>query len=412
MRPLLALITLAACTADSPDTETTTSELSRVIVVGDVVHYDFALRVGSGPNGTLHVHRIVRESSPGRPRRTTNAIMLMHGDFSSFQTNFMPEAAPGMAVWLAQRNIDVWGIDRRWVHAPAGDDADVSDFATMGVTEELDDIGIALAFARAVRAVTSGSADQMVLSGFSRGGMLAYYYASRETTRPLRHVKALVPIDVYASIAPADEELRLFNCELAGFEQEFFDAGFIDGPNSALIEIGQLALSAPNDPAPDPFRPGQTNRGKMLALVGRTYLLGFPATPFYHLIAPTIDGVVTGLRYSPEDVVGHWLAGAAPHQAMLEQAQTDAILCGDHPPIDVPLSAIHVPLLLLAAAGGYGDHAVYSTTQVASTDVTTRVIRRLPVEQEPEDFGHADLLYATDAPALVWQPLLAWLNLH
>jgi hypothetical protein len=68
--------------------------------------------------------------------------------------------------------------------------------------------------------------------------------------------------------------------------------------------------------------------------------------------------------------------------------------------------------LLVAAAGGYGDHALYSTTQVSSTDVTALVIRRLPVEREAEDFGHADLLFSPDAPALAWQPLLSWLRRH
>ena len=71
-----------------------------------------------------------------------------------------------------------------------------------------------------------------------------------------------------------------------------------------------------------------------------------------------------------------------------------------------------MPLLLVAAAGGYGERALYSTTQVSSTDVTTHVIRLLPVEQEAEDFGHADLLYAANAPELAWQPLLSWLNHH
>lgn len=416
MRALLALTLLVAC-ADSPDApDVTTTEhalgLTRTPLGGDVFHYDFAIRVGNGPNGALHVHRVVRESSPGHPRPTSNAIMLMHGDFATFGSNFLPGNA-GLARWLAQRDIDVWGIDRRWARTPAGE-VDVSDFASMGVSEELDDIGSALAFARATRAITSGSLDRMVLSGFSRGGMLAYFYTSREATRPpaFRHVKGLVPLDVYAAIAPADEDIRLFNCELAVAEQEFYDAGFIDLPNTFQIEIGQLFLTAPNDPAPDPFRPGQTNRDKMLAFVGRTYRLGFPATPVYHLIAPTIDTVVTGLRYTPEATVGHWLADAPPHQSTLEQAETDGIVCGDAPVIDVPLSRIRVPLFLIAAAGGYGEYAVYSTTQVSSTDVSSLVVRRLPVEREEEDFGHADILYATDAPALVWQHLRAWLEHH
>jgi len=122
---------------------------------------------------------------------------------------------------------------------------------------------------------------------------------------------------------------------------------------------------------------------------------------------------VTGLRESAERAVGEWLASAPPHQSLRESADTDALTCGDAPlPADVPLSRIEVPLLLIAAAGGYGEHALYSTTQVSSTDVTTLVIRQLPVEREAEDFGHADLLFSPDAPGLAWQPLLTWLRAH
>jgi hypothetical protein len=98
---------------------------------------------------------------------------------------------------------------------------------------------------------------------------------------------------------------------------------------------------------------------------------------------------------------------------MRESADTDALTCGDAPlPADVPLSRIQVPLLSIAAAGGYGEHTLHSTTQVGSTDVTALVIRRLPVEREAEDFGHADLLLSPDAPALAWEPLRSWLHAH
>jgi pimeloyl-ACP methyl ester carboxylesterase len=289
--------------------------------------------------------------------------------------------------------------------------ADMSDFDAMGVDQELGDIGAALAFARGVRLATDASADRMTLIGFSRGGELAYFYASREATRPaaLRHIKGLVPLDVYVSLSPADEDLRQTFCEFARAEYDLLAAGEVDSPNDFQVTVGRLALSAPDDPSP--FNPARTNRGVMLRFVGRTFGV-FPATPLYHLNAPVLDGTnVTGLRLSSEDAVARWLAGAAPHQSMREAADTDALTCGDPPlPASVPLSRIRVPLLLIAAAGGYGEHAVFSTTQVGSTDVTAMVIRQLPVEREAEDFGHADLLFAPGAVSLAWQPLLAWLG--
>lgn len=432
-RSMLALVVLlAACESDVPpelelDIETAArtvaldgGSITRDHIGGDVYHHAFEVRVGDGPNATLAIHRVVRERAPWLPRRTTGAILLMHGDFATFATNFAPTLGDppstntGMATWLAERGIDVWGLDRRWTQAPATG-ADLSDFDAMGIDQELDDIGTALAFVRAVRLVTDRSLDQIVLSGFSRGGQLAYFYASEEATRPSRqrHVKGLVPLDVYASLAPEDEEIRQFYCGNAAVEYDLLAAGEVDVPNGLQIDTGRFALEAPDDPSPIPLWEGFTSREAMLFLVGKTHFF-FPASPVYHLNAPVLDGgFPIGLRDSAEDVVSTWLAGSAPHQSMRESADTDHLVCGDPPfPVDVPLSRIRVPLFLVAAAGGYGDHALHSTTQVGSSDVTALVIRRLPVEDEAEDFGHADLLFSPDAPALAWQPLLSWLRAH
>ena len=417
----------AACVAEpDPDPEVqldaTAQELgcitvSRDHIVDDVYHYQFVIPLGTGPNATMAVHRVVRERAPWLPRRTTRAVMLLHGDFASFTSNFAPvlgaspSGATGLATWLAQHDIDAWGADRRWAGAPA--DGDRSDFDAMGLDQELDDLGVALAFARGVRLATSGSTARLTLVGFSRGGELAYFYASREATRPssLRHVGGLVPLDVYVSLSPEDEDLRQFFCFSAAAEYDALAQGFTDVPNDFQQAVGQLALDAPDDPSPFP---PYTNREWALVLAGQTFFF-FPASPFYHLAGITVDAddIPVATRFSPEAVLDHWFASAPPFQSMRESADTDALTCGDPPlPLDVPLSRIRVPVLLVAAAGGYGEHAVYSTTQVSSTDVTALVIRRLPVEQEAYDFGHGDLLYATDAPALAWQPLLDWLTDH
>jgi len=434
---LVALLSLAAaCEAAPPSTpapEAVASsgpesalralcpEVTREPVRGDVWHYTFTLRVGDGPNAVLKLHRVVRERAPWQPRSTHSAVMAMHGDFATFVTNFAPtlgtppSAAPGLAPWLAERGVDVWGLDRRFTQAPAGP-ADVSDFATMGLAQELDDLGAALTLARGVRLVTSGSGDRMTLLGFSRGGQLAYAFASLDASRPpwQRHVKGLVPLDVYAALSPADEDLRLMYCDFAAFERELVATGEIDSTNTFQIRIGSLALSAPD--AQTRFQglfPGYTNLEVLRSFAGQTYFF-FPAQPLYHLAGPVLDAdFPVGLRFSTDADVAAWFAGAPEHSSMLEAADTDGLLCNE-PPLaaDVPLSRIRVPLFLIAAAGGYGERAVYTTTQVSSTDVSTLVVRRLPVAQEAEDFGHGDLLLAADAEALAWEPLLSWLRAH
>jgi hypothetical protein len=418
-----ASIVVAACADSPPEVELARTaqeldayEVTREHIAGDVYHYGFRVRVGDGPNAQLHLHRVVRELAPWEPRNTSDALMLLHGDFSTFATNFAPAASTstGMATWLAERDIDVWGFDRRWTQAPAIG-ADLSDFDAMGLDQQLDDIATALAFARGIRLDTDPGDARMTLAGFSRGGQLAYFYAAREARGPQepRHVKGLVPLDVYASLSPADDDLRDLACDFAEYEYDSLADGYVDVPNEFQSTVGQLALAAPDDPSPYQIFPGVTNRGMFLAFVGRTHRF-FPATPLYHLNAPVFTaGRVSALRLSSEEVVATWLAGATPHQSLRESADTDALVCDQAPlPASVALVHIRVPLLLIGAAGGYGDHALYSTTQVSSTDVTTHVIRQLPVEREAEDFGHADLLFAPDAPALAWQPLLAWLVQH
>jgi hypothetical protein len=363
------------------------------------------LRVGDGPNAQVAIHRVVRERAPWWPRRTAHAILANHGDFATFTTNFMP-GGTGMAAWLAARDIDVWGLDRRWTQAPL--DGDLSDFDAMSLDQELDDVGIALAFVRAVRM----SPEQITLVGFSRGGELGYFYASREATRPAwqRHVSGIVPLDVYASVSPADEDIRQFWCANAAAEYDYLAQGVTDSPNSFQIDLGGGALNAPDAPNDIFTDPPLTNREAMLLLVGQTYLF-FPASPLYHLSAPVVDadGTATALRVSDETVIDTWLASAPPHESMREAADTDQLLCEN---TELPLSRIHVPVFLIGAAGGYGAHAIYSTTQVSSTDVTTLILRQLSPQDEAEDLGHGDLLYAPAAPQLAWQPLLHWLQEH
>ncbi|NVB81711.1 MAG: hypothetical protein HOV81_25170 [Kofleriaceae bacterium] len=342
--------------------------------------------------------------------------MLMHGDFATFVTNFAPtlgdpaSPASGLAPFLASRGVDVWGVDRRWT-LPAAD-GDVSDFAAMGVAQELDDVGAVLALARTMRLAGGSGGDKLALIGFSHGAQLAYAYASIEATRPaaLRHVDALVPLDYYGELGPDQADMKQTACENSAAGYEWVAEGFIDSPNDFQIVAGQLAASAPDDPSP--LIDGMTNREVMLLLVGQTYVFA-PLAPLYHLLAPALDGgAPTGLTETTETAANAWLAGSPPHESFVEAVDFDALICGKTPPVDAPLSRIRVPLFYIGAAGGVGDLGLYSTTRVASTDVRTLVLRKFGPERRAEDFGHADLLYSAAARSLAWEPLAAWLAAH
>ncbi|MEJ7599490.1 MAG: hypothetical protein WKG01_16400 [Kofleriaceae bacterium] len=407
---------LAACITDptpAPDPETATRELaataafSRAHVTGDIYHYELVLPVGDGPNAALRIHRVVREIAPYIPRATRGGAMLLHGDFSTFESSFLP----GLASYLASRELDVWGLDRRWT-IPGADD-DISDLATMGVAQEIDDTRAALAFARAVRGVSGAGADKLALVGFSHGAQLAYAYAAVEAGRPAaqRHVDAIVPLDFYASLPPEEDAFRQTFCESSAFVYDLVAAGEIDFPNQFQIDVGTLALTAPDEVSP--INPSFTNRTFMLRFIGQTYRIA-PFTPLYHLGAPILEGgAVVGLRESSETAMATWLADATVHQPLLEAADLDRLLCGEGTqPVNAPLSQIRVPVFYVGAAGGIGALGLDATTRVSSTDVTTLIVQRFGPDRVAEDFGHTDLLFGNDAQALAWQPIASWLLHH
>jgi hypothetical protein len=378
--------------------------VTRAPVTADVWQYTFTVPVGDGPNARLAIHRVTRERAPWRPRATPHAMLFVHGDFGNFSGTFA-----GIARFLALSGIDVWGVDARWTQAPRGP-ADTSDFAAMTAAQRVDDTLLALAFARATRLATGAGLEKVTLAGFSSGGHFAYLVASRDAARPAwqRHVKALVPIDSPAAVDPAVPGAVENACIGRDLSQADFDAGLVDFSQEGTILLGELALSDPDGPSPNPRF---TNLGRMRNFVGRTWLFFF-ATPWYHLAAGVIvANTVTALRESSDAAIATWLAAASPHQAWRESLDLAILLCGEPPlPIDAPLARITVPVFYLGAAGGWAEDALYTTTQLGSTDVTTLIVRRFGPEQASEDFGHADLLFAADAPALAWAPLAAWVR--
>lgn len=409
-----------AVDAASADAALTVVNVDREPVSGDVAHYTVVVRLGDAPSAEIAVHCVVRESAPWIPQPAASAVMLLHGDYATFPSNFLPQptgpegpASHGLAGYLADHGIEVWGVDRRWTRTPA-DATDFSDYATMGLAEELDDTGRALALARAVRGLTGSGAGPIILGGFSHGAQIAYEYAGVDSQKPpaQRHIKGLAPIDIYDQLAPEDETLRQAACASRDAGLSLLESGAVETENGFFIEMGELAESQPDDPSP--LFDGYTNRGAMLGFLGQTWAFYAP-TPKYHLAGGVLPGddTVTSMRYSSEARLARWLAVAPPYQSTLESADLDAIWCGEAPrPVPDHLADIEVPLFYLGAAGGFGARGLYTTTRVGSADVTTLVLSELPAAQEAEDLGHADLLYGDEAPTLAWQPFAVWLESH
>ncbi len=409
---VLVCLSSAGCAVDEPDQVVVEQDASlaftRRHVTADIYHYELVLPVGQGPNAAIRVHRVVREVAPFIPRATTRAVALLHGDFSTFTTNFVPTqgspASPvrGLAPYLAARNVDVWGFDRRWT-LPGHDD-DVSDFGTIGLAQAVHDTRAGLALARTLR----GGSGKLDLVGFSHGAQVVYAVAGYEGGLPAaqRHVGAIAPLDWWGGYGPEQEADRLAACAFSDEEYALVADGVTDSPNDFFIDLGTFARSAPNDLTPyADFLGPITNREAMLLVLGQTWQL-VPYTPWYHLLAPGPDG----LSETSEAAATAWIAGATPHQSMREAADFDAMLCGEHLPIAAPLSNIRVPIFYIGAAGGVGELGIPATAKTSSTNIRTLVIQR--EDDVFSDFGHGDLLFADDAPALVWQPLASWIAQH
>jgi len=393
--------------------------VSRRLLTGDVVEYSVDVRVGPGAFDVIGLHRVVRESAPRIPIRTSKSVMMVHGDVWGFESAFLAgDAAPAshsVAVYLAQHDVDVWGIDLRWTRVPAG----MTHFGFMsgwGIGTDVNDLNTALSMARSTRFATSGSLDKMHLLGWSRGGQIGYAYLDAETQVPeaFRHVRGFIPVDVYLKTDVA--ALRSAACQRATDGQATMTSGVYQSESGALIgSLGSLAVSVPMQNSP--IFAGSTNEQAALLTGAATYLLiAEPFAPLYHFTGGTwgSGGAPVTLAYTTPVRWFDFMTKASPYQPVREIYEADVSTC-DNPAIaDVPfddhLAQITAPVFYVRAGGGYGDTGVYSTTLLGSQDVTTHVVQ-LDADRLL-DVGHGDIFHGDNAEALFWQPISSWIEAH
>jgi pimeloyl-ACP methyl ester carboxylesterase len=402
------------------------SSFERRVVARGVAEYSFKLRVGNGPYDVIGLHRVVKESAPNVPAPAAQAVFLAHGDLWGFRPAFLGEVpsvlplpgptAPSLPVYLAQNGVDVWGIDFRWTLVPATNDIDLSFMQNWGIETDAADLGTAISAARFARAAGGNGFGQVTLLGWSRGGQIGYAYLNSETQLParLRQVKGFIPADIYLKTDVA--QFKSFACTRQQGEEAAIAGGtYANSTGSLISTLGSLAIADPNGSSADvpPF----TNRQAGLLVGEATYALqgGLEPTPFYHMTGGTFDatGVPTGLLYTTDQALFNLEKGASPFQPYREQAEADASTCEQTDvPFDDHLGDITVPIFYVGAGGGFGDSGLYTTTLLGSTDVTSHIVSLVPAAQRAIDFGHADLFQGTNAQALVWQPILTWLQAH
>jgi hypothetical protein len=388
-------------------------EIEREQVAGDVYHYRFEIRVGPGPYDVIGFHRVVRERRPGRPIRTRRSIFLVHGSGMGFENSFLaPESAPpdhSLPAWLAAGDVDVWGMDAGWTRVPS-DAVDFTAFADWGGEKDADHLGIALAVAQSVRTLTGSGARRMHLLSWSRGVLASMIHLGRESQWPpgLRHVDGYIAVD--SSVLKTDDEtMRLTDCAQAAHYQSLIDAGTYQDQSGILVNtLGLLARIDPDGASP--IVPGFTNMQLLLYWGAATAVVLGGEGPF-HLVAGAFDGfgVPTGFQFVPVERFLDFADGWAPFQPNRVELDLRTSNCDE---VDVSwddhLADITNPILFIGAGGGIGPAGNYVNTLVGSDEVASLIVSTAPV---PEiDFGHVDLFYGTNAPELVWQPILDWID--
>lgn len=380
-----------------------------------VTHYRFEVRLGPRQFDIVRIHRIVRESRPRHPIVTDGAVFLTHGGGQDFEASFLRAGADvitsqtSLPVFLAERNVDVWGMDFAWTLVPEA----TTDFSFMqdwGVERDADHTLAAMSIARMIRGVTRQGFGPMNLLGYSFGAGIAYAAAGRETQQPptRRHIRGLIPVDMIVE-SPAPESSPFNPCGLAELAQSQLDAGVFHGAFGLFANgLAEAAANAPDEPSA--VFDGLTNHQAALFLGTNTFALN--GREFWHLVGGELDtsGLPVGLLYSDRSRWLGLLASLPPYAPVRANFEQQAAVCDNvDVSMDDHLTEISVPILYLGAQGGFGSAGHYTVGLTASDDVTLHTVSLQPESRRTVDFGHSDLLLGEEAHELVWEVLADWL---
>lgn len=389
---------------------------SREIIVDDIAHYSIRLSVGPGEYDVIGLHRVVRESRPNVPIRTKNNLFLVHGAGKDFVGNFLDgKKSPilpddlGFAVYLARNDVDVWGIDSRYLLVPPG----LGDLGFVGewsLETYVDDLQASVAIARFARAFTGSGFGKMALGGYSAGSIMSYVLLDRETQRPLwqRNVGAYVTIDF--GLVPDTPELAARVCEDYAAADELVQQGIVaeyDDPDGFFLTMGTLARENPDGPSP--LFEGFTNLEVLL------YFTVFDDAPFTaHFWAGVFDGEGNPLSFtfsSLERVAEFWVSFQPIFQPYVLNRDNAAILCPDIPsPSIANLGEIAIPVLSIEPAGGYAPDYEATLGLLSSATVERITIQQLGSQDALLDYGHVDIFTGDAAEGLWFAPTLDWVE--
>lgn len=386
--------------------------VERHVLTGDIVHYQFRVRVGQGKHDVIGIHRVVRETTPHNPIRTFDNLFLLHGDFKDFTGSWLPGGSTrpdfGLAVYLAQRNVDVWGIDQAWTLVPASE-TNFDFMKDWGIQRQAEDLSAGIEVARRLRAITGNGYEPMLLMAWSSGAPTGFALLNQETRLPAakRKIRAFIPVD--QGVITNDPAWNDLMCAVVASYQATIDGGQYQDFNP-LPPFGVPALQAPN--APSQLINGFTNLQAALALGTLPIYDGFNT----HLWAGIFDenGVPTGLQYTKEKLVIDFMVNAPPYEPLAFERDEYITSCSQYNVSwDDRLRQIRVPILWVQAGNaGFGYGGVHTLDVLGTNDLTRLSISLHPPDEALLDFAHVDLFTAENAPDLVWRPMLNWVRQH
>ncbi len=357
---------------------------------------------------------MVKEPSFCRPGKSKDAIFLLHGDAKDFEGMFLLGTRSantpddfGLAVFLAENNVDVWGIDQGWAIVPAG----TTNFEFMkdwGMQRNIDDLLSAMAVARSLRFLTGNGYDKMILLGYSSGGATGYAALNHETQVPARsrQIKGFVCADML--LKSNDPAVRQSFVNDLSLYEPLRNSGVYQADIPFQL-IGNLARISP-DGNSELFL-GFTNL-QVALWFGSGQIFGDDLTT--HYLAGVMDnsGFPIDLQLITIPQWLDFLEAGVPYEANKFIIDLDKWV-GEvvDSPFDDHIGEIRVPIFNLGAKGGLGPYTMYGTTLLGSADITHKLVE-LGTGNPLTEFGHIDLFAAPQAPAMVWQPILKWLRAH
>lgn len=374
-----------------------------------VAHYQFDIRLGPNPFDKVRIHRVVRETAPYRPVKTRGSVFMTTGAFHNFESNYLkagvenPDGKTSIAHYLAENNIDVWGMDFGWSLVPE-ETTDFTYLKDWGVERDAADTFTAMSIARFLRGLTGQGFGRMHLLGFSYGAIVTYATAGRETQhhRFLRNIRGIIPVDSFFK-DPNDPNS---GCTESQNLRNLIESGVFNRSAEIFSTFSNLAKTDPDGKSP--FIDGQTNYQAAL-------FVGTNPQVFWHFVAVDFSeaGIPEGLLYTDPIRWIELIGSLPPYMPVKNGVDSAAVRCESiDAGIDTHLSEISVPILSVAAGGGIGPAAHHATTLTVSNDITTHTISLHPEDMRHLDFGHADLVLAHNAPELFWEELRRWLTEH